>query len=225
MHRTPVSRATLVPTLVLMIAALVSVLLPQGGAAAPATAPVVSVVPGAETSLRALVAHERAARALPALRYDAWLTTVARRHAVQMALRTDAYANPLLTRSVSGWKTLGENVARAGSVSDAHRQFMTVVSERTNVLGRGYVKVGIGVASFAGRIYVVEVFDDPLVIGPRLAIGSRGSWVKVVQRKLRLRVTGRYTRSTRTAVMRWQQAHALPVTGVVAYRTWCSFRL
>jgi peptidoglycan hydrolase-like protein with peptidoglycan-binding domain len=126
---------------------------------------------------------------------------------------------------VSGWKTLGENVARAGSVSDAHRQFMTVVSERTNVLGRGYVMVGIGVASFAGRIYVVEVFDDPLVIGPRLAIGSRGSWVKVVQRKLRLRVTGRYTRSTRTAVMRWQQAHALPVTGVVAYRTWCSFRL
>jgi peptidoglycan hydrolase-like protein with peptidoglycan-binding domain len=71
----------------------------------------------------------------------------------------------------------------------------------------------------------VEVFDDPLVIGPRLALGSRGSWVKVVQRKLHLRVTGRYTRSTRTAVIRWQRAHALPATGVVTYRTWCSFRL
>lgn len=225
MHHFAIGRRALIPTMVLAAAALVAGLLPQGEAAVPQTAPVVSLVPTAESTLRAMIAHERSARRLPALRYDATLTAVARRHAVAMATATDAFANPRLTTSVAGWKTLGENVARAGSLADAHRQFMTTASERANVLGRGYVTVGIGVATFAGRVYVVEVFDDPLVIGPRLTVGSRGSWVKVVQRKLHQRVTGRYTRSTRTAVARWQAAHHIRATGVVDYRTWRSFRL
>lgn len=57
-----------------------------------------------------------------------------------------------------GWRALGENLAKATSVDDAHRLFMNSSSHRSTMLDRRYSQVGIGVAVRGGTYYVVQVF-------------------------------------------------------------------
>ncbi|MEZ5237600.1 MAG: hypothetical protein R2716_01100 [Microthrixaceae bacterium] len=53
-----------------------------------------------------------------------------------------------------GWRALGENLAKATSVDDAHRLFMNSSSHRSTMLDRRYSQVGIGVAIRGGTYYV-----------------------------------------------------------------------
>ena len=56
---------------------------------------------------------------------------------------------------------------------------------------------------------------------PRLSLGSRGPAVVALQRALRLLpADGVFGPGTRQAVLAYQRAHGLPVTGVVATLTW-----
>lgn len=62
--------------------------------------------------------------------------------------------------------------------------------------------------------------------GTRLAYGSRGEAVEVLQRVLRVRpVSGWYGPVTRSAVATWQRAARLPATGKVDRRTWARMDL
>ena len=76
---------------------------------------------------------------------------------------------------------------------------------------------GIAVAT---RVNSKATMPKPVVHRP-LKLGSRGSDVKVVQRKLRVRpVSGYFLTLTRAAVTALQRRNHLPATGVVNSATW-----
>ena len=56
--------------------------------------------------------------------------------------------------------------------------------------------------------------------GQLLRVGSTGPAVITLQRALRVDVDGQFGPLTRAALLRWQQAHRLPQTGVTDTRTW-----
>ena len=58
----------------------------------------------------------------------------------------------------SGWRALGENLAMAGSMQEAHRLLMGSSSHRANILSGRYSHVGVGVTYANGRYFVVQVF-------------------------------------------------------------------
>lgn len=72
---------------------------------------------------------------------------------------------------------------------------------------------------------MVEVFHDPLVIGPRLHLASRGRWVRALQRGVAVPVTGRFDARTDRAVQRLQASRHFPVTGLTDRHTWCALKL
>ncbi|MCZ7631765.1 MAG: CAP domain-containing protein [Microthrixaceae bacterium] len=58
----------------------------------------------------------------------------------------------------SGWRALGENLAKAGSIEEAQRLFMDSPAHRSTQLSSRYSQIGVGVASNGGTYYVVHVF-------------------------------------------------------------------
>ncbi|MCB1270516.1 MAG: CAP domain-containing protein [Microthrixaceae bacterium] len=57
-----------------------------------------------------------------------------------------------------GWRALGENLAEAHSVDEAHQLFMNSSAHRSTMLDGRYSQVGVGVAVRNGTYYVVQVF-------------------------------------------------------------------
>jgi uncharacterized protein YkwD len=104
----------------------------------------------------------RSSARLRAYPQKADLVTVARRHAQRMASQGRIYHNPNLQTEVAGWRMVGENVGRGGTVSAIHTAFMNSTAHRANILDRDFTEVGIGIAYDAkGVIYVVQVFRLP----------------------------------------------------------------
>ena len=104
----------------------------------------------------------RSSARLRAYPQKADLVTVARRHAQRMASQGRIYHNPNLQNEVAGWRMVGENVGRGGTVSAIHTAFMNSTSHRANILDRDFTEVGIGTAYDAkGVMYVVQVFRLP----------------------------------------------------------------
>jgi len=90
------------------------------------------------------------------------LVTVARRQAQRMASQGRLYHNPSLQREVTGWRMIGENVGRGGTVAAIHYAFMKSTAHRANLLDRDFTEVGMGTAVDArGVIYVAQVFRLP----------------------------------------------------------------
>lgn len=58
----------------------------------------------------------------------------------------------------SGWRSLGENLAMAGSIDEAHQLLVNSPSHRRTMVSSRYNQVGVGVATRGGRYYVVQVF-------------------------------------------------------------------
>src|SRR5579875_215646 len=78
-------------------------------------------------------------------------------------------------------------------------------------------------ASTTGRRaaqHVARRLRPPAEPAAPLRLGSRGRAVAAVQRALHLRASGRFTRATRRAVMRFQRRHRLVIDGVVGPQTW-----
>lgn len=90
------------------------------------------------------------------------LVTVARRQAQRMASQGRIFHNPNLGREVTGWRMVGENVGRGGSVYAIHQAFMNSTSHRANILDRDFTEVGMGTAYDAkGVLYIAQVFRKP----------------------------------------------------------------
>ena len=96
------------------------------------------------------------------LRFDPELAKAARSHTHGMVKKERLYHTPgdRLTRKITNWSVLGENVGVGNNVGELHRAFMQSAEHRENVLYGRYTYVGVGVVSDAGRMWVSVVFES-----------------------------------------------------------------
>ena len=216
-----------VTALLAAVLVLLSMLVLDGALARPASA---------ATPAQTLVAKINAARAAAGLRAYAVrsdLTAVAQAQAARMAASHTLYHNPHLTTDVKNWQWVGENVGYAPDALTLHAAFMASPGHKANILDHDFTEVGVGYVVSGGTLWAAEVFRKPLhatttssaSAHPYLRLGSRGTPVRRVQKKLHVRVTGYYGTRTRTAVKRFQRAHHLRVTGTVNAATWRALHL
>jgi uncharacterized protein YkwD len=154
------------------------------------------------------------------------LVAVARGQAQRMAARNTLYHNPSLAQQVRNFRWVGENVGYGPGVSQVHVAFMASAGHRANILDRDYTEVGVGAVWANGRLWIAEVFRQPLHATvtssafKNLHYGSTGTRVQRVQRRLGLRPTGWYGTVTRAKVLAFQKRHGWRGSGVVGPVTW-----
>lgn len=96
------------------------------------------------------------------LRLDPELTRVARTHAREMIARGSLFHSPqqVLTRKVTNWNILGENIGVGGGVASLHQAFMDSPDHRANILYDPFRHVGVGVVRDDGRMWVTIIFES-----------------------------------------------------------------
>lgn len=117
--------------------------------------------PGAEIALALLADRDRGAAGLPALRVCAELREVARRWSERMAAEGRLAHNPALEREVSGWRSLGENVAYNVSAERVHDGLASSAAHREHLLAPRFRELGVGATVRDGRVWVTQVFREP----------------------------------------------------------------
>ena len=185
---------------------------------------------GASTTEAAVTSKINAARANHGrhrLTTRSDLVAVARGQAQRMASRNTLYHNPSLAQQVRNFRWVGENVGYGPSVSAVHLAFMASPGHKANVLDSDYTEVGVGAVWANGRVWIAQVFRQPLHATTasssslrNLHYGSTGTRVQRVQRRLGIRPTGWYGSVTRAKVLAFQKRHGWRGTGVVGPVTW-----
>ena len=105
-----------------------------------------------------LVNGERVKRNTAELIYHGALVDKAQNWADHLA-RTSTLRHSTLSANVGpGWRILGENVAKARTIEQAHSLLMNSNSHRSTLLNSRYTNIGVGVAESGGWYYVVHVF-------------------------------------------------------------------
>jgi uncharacterized protein YkwD len=106
------------------------------------------------------------------LRRDPELSRVASKHAHEMAAANVLYHTPsnTLTRRVTRWRVLGENVGKGSGVRSLQRAFMNSPVHRRNILYPGYRYIGVGVVKKNGRMWVTVIFEGYDNPGTRLTM-------------------------------------------------------
>ena len=154
------------------------------------------------------------------------LVAVARGQAQRMASRNTLYHNPSLAQQVRNFRWVGENVGYGPSVSAVHLAFMASPGHKANILDSDYTEVGVGAVWANGRVWIAQVFRQPLRASTssssfrNLHYGSTGTRVQRVQRRLGVRPTGWYGSVTRAKVLAFQKRHGWRGSGVVGPVTW-----
>jgi peptidoglycan hydrolase-like protein with peptidoglycan-binding domain len=203
-------------TLVLAVATFLT-----GAAVAPSA--------GASTTEAAVTSKLNGARSAygrPRLTVRSDLVSVARAQAARMASQDRLYHNPNLARDVRNYRWAGENVGYGPSVALVHSAFMNSPGHKANILDRDYTEVGVGAVWRNGRVWIAEVFRQPLHRTSAsssfhyLRYGSTGSRVAQVQRRLGVRPTGYFGRVTRAKVAAFQRRQGWRGSGVVGPKTW-----
>jgi uncharacterized protein YkwD len=107
-----------------------------------------------------LVNHARAAHDLPRLRLNDALSDDAWRHSVRMSRDGRLFHTSNMSRLLSGFRVRiwGENVGMGPTVGAVHRAFMRSSAHRSNILGRSFRRIGIGVARSGGSVWITQVF-------------------------------------------------------------------
>ena len=123
-------------------------------APASASGPNTSSILSAVNSARA-----NAGRRTLSLQSD--LSAVAYRWSQHMASTGTLAHNPSLTRQVTHWRWVGENVGYGPSWSAVEVAFMNSPAHRSNILDRDYSQIGIGVVVRNGRVWITQVFRSP----------------------------------------------------------------
>ena len=126
---------------------------------------------GAERDLLRLANEARAQAGMEPLQEDAGMTQAARAHAAAMVERQQlshqlpgepALSQRLATNCRLHLDHAGENVAYAGSVTQAHEGFMRSPPHRENLLNPAYNIAGIGAVWSGFVLYVTEDFGHSL---------------------------------------------------------------
>lgn len=103
--------------------------------------------------------EERAAHNLRPLENNSDLGIKAQRWADTIAQEGRLVHSNLASELNSGWHIVGENLAVASSVEEAHQMLMDSPSHRANILNPHFTHVGIGVTQRTGHMYwIVQVF-------------------------------------------------------------------
>ncbi len=157
------------------------------------------------------------------------LVSVARSQATRMASSQQLAHNPQLTTAVRSYRWVGENVGFGNDVAGLHRAFLASPAHRANILDGQFTEVGIGIAIRGDRVWVSEVFRQPVrstrlvptpSATPLLGLGSRGAAVTRLQTLLGMRPDNRFGATTRAALVRFQRAHGLSTSGQADAATW-----
>jgi uncharacterized protein YkwD len=103
----------------------------------------------------------KARGSLGKLRLDPQLSKVARVHTRAMTRRNLLFhsSSSQLSRRVTNWILLGENVGYGSTVASLHRAFMGSPPHRANIRRGRFRHVGIGVRRRHGRMWVTAIFQ------------------------------------------------------------------
>jgi uncharacterized protein YkwD len=121
----------------------------------------------AEEALFALVNQEREQAGLRPYRWNEKLRTASRRHCGDMILKNyvshnsddgDTVAKRVAAAGIS-YAGVGENLASAPTVKQAHKGLMDSPGHRSNIMSKDFTEIGIGIAKTAeGSLIVVQNF-------------------------------------------------------------------
>ena len=128
----------------------------------------------AERGFTSSMNEERRERGLGTMKLDPELSRVAMRHTKEMTgantlMHTTTTA---LTRRVTNWVTLGENVGVGAEVATLHSAFMNSPAHKANILHSAFNNVGVGVGNAGGRMWVTVIFEARSNPGTRLSMPS-----------------------------------------------------
>jgi uncharacterized protein YkwD len=113
-----------------------------------------------EKQMVALINKARAQAGRPALKMSGLLSKKARKHSAKMMSKDTIFHNSSLAKSMRGikWRILGENVGMGPTIPGLHNAFMASPGHRANNLDKRFKKVGVGVTSKNGRLWVTVIF-------------------------------------------------------------------
>ncbi len=159
----PWHRLTLAATVLLIgfAAPVAGQAVSQAASAGPSVAAGSTTQPGVESQLLSLTNSSRVKAGLPVLVSSSTLVSIARGWSAHMAAAHSLSHNPSLAGAVSGWYSIGENVAEASSAAQAQSLFMASPDHRANILEPLYNRVGIGVVRAAdGSLWFTVDFEQ-----------------------------------------------------------------
>jgi uncharacterized protein YkwD len=95
------------------------------------------------------------------LQLDPQLSRAARLHTREMFKRDLLYHTPgdKLTRRVTNWSSLGENVGVGYSVGSLQDAFLASPGHRDNILSTGFKYFGVGTVERDGKLWVTVIFE------------------------------------------------------------------
>ena len=133
-----------------------------------AASPTPSDLTSEELQMVALVNDERTSRGLSALEIDMEMVLVARAHSADMRDRDYfAHTNPdgldpfdRMSAADISYRTAGENLAYANSISRAHTMLMESPGHRANILNGDFGRVGIGIVEIPNGWMITQIFAD-----------------------------------------------------------------
>jgi len=118
--------------------------------------------PGERAAVINAINQSRAQHGLPALRENGALNNKADAWARTMRDQCRIWHSRLSDGAPGGWRKLGENVGRGGSIQTVHVAYMNSSGHRRNILDRSFNQVGAGAVwgDCGGRrtVFTVQVF-------------------------------------------------------------------
>jgi uncharacterized protein YkwD len=113
-----------------------------------------------ESRLVSMINNARDNNGLRELKVSTWLTRKARGHTSRMVRRGTLYHTRCLSCLFKArrYDKIGENVGVAATVRRVHRLMMRASGHRSNILGRGYHSIGVGVKMTRRGAWVTEIF-------------------------------------------------------------------
>ena len=95
------------------------------------------------------------------LKLDIEVSKVSKVHTRAMAKNNSLYhtASDVLSRRVTNWILLGENVGVGGTVGSLHEAFMASPAHRENIMLNSFKYVGIGTVQAGDRLWVTVTFE------------------------------------------------------------------
>lgn len=118
-------------------------------------------VKGAERGFAKRINNVRGVAKRGMLRLDPELSKAARLHTREMVKQNKLHHTPSdkLSRRVTNWTVLGENVGVGGDVQSLHDAFMASPGHAQNVLYDSFRHVGIGTVKAHGQLWVTVIFE------------------------------------------------------------------
>ncbi|HYP24684.1 MAG TPA: CAP domain-containing protein [Actinomycetota bacterium] len=131
-------------------------------------------VKGAERGFAKRINDVRGVARAGTLRLDPELSRAARLHTREMVKQQKLYHTPSdkLSKRVTNWTVLGENVGVGGDVQSLHDAFMASPGHAKNVLYDSFRHVGIGTIKSRGQLWVTVIFEAETNPGTTLNMPS-----------------------------------------------------